>query len=155
MAFGAVAVPNSPTLPNPPLWFAAVVIAFTAVSVCLSYWPVRNMVSSHQRMNAAFNPYHLMNTYGAFGTVGRTRLEVVVEGTDESDLTEQTVWKEYGFKGKPGDPRRLPRQRNVPPRPRGRWWRICRTSPRKRQGHGPKRSRMKCKPPRLRPARLP
>lgn len=35
---------------------------------------------------------------------------MVFEGTDESEITEQTVWKEYEFKGKPGDPRRLPRQ---------------------------------------------
>jgi Lipase maturation factor len=103
-------VPDPPALPSPPLWFAVVVIAFTAFSVVLSYWPVRNMVSSHQRMNAAFNPYHLMNTYGAFGSVGRTRFEVVIEGTDNPQITEDTEWKEYGFKGKPGDPHRLPRQ---------------------------------------------
>ena len=52
-------------------------------------------------MNMAFNPYHLGNTYGAFGSIGRIRLEVVIEGTDEPEITEQTVWKEYGFKGKP------------------------------------------------------
>jgi hypothetical protein len=61
-------------------------------------------------MNAAFNPYHLINTYGAFGSIGRIRLEVVVEGTNEHPITEETVWKEYGFKGKPGDVHRLPRQ---------------------------------------------
>jgi len=110
-AFASVLpVPAPPAVPGPPLWFAAVVIAFTAVTVALSFWPVRNMVSSHQRMNVAFNPIHLMNTYGAFGSVGRTRLEVVIEGTDEPKVTEQTLWKEYGFKGKPGDPHRWPRQ---------------------------------------------
>ena len=88
----------------------ALVIVFAALTVSLSYWPVRNMISSHQRMNAAFNPYHLINTYGAFGSIGRVRLEVVIEGTDETEITEQTVWKEYGFKGKPGDPHRMPRQ---------------------------------------------
>jgi Lipase maturation factor len=61
-------------------------------------------------MNAAFNPFHLVNTYGAFGSIGRIRFEIVIEGTDEPEITEQTVWKEYEFKGKPGDPRRLPRQ---------------------------------------------
>ncbi len=50
-------VPDPPALPGPPLWFAGLVIAFAAMAVSLSYWPVRNMVSSHQRMNAAFNPY--------------------------------------------------------------------------------------------------
>jgi hypothetical protein len=103
-------VPDPPALPRTPLWFAGLVIAFAVVTVFLSYWPVRNMISSHQRMNAAFNPYHLMNTYGAFGSIGRVRLEVVIEGTDEPEVTDATVWKEYGFKGKPGDPHRLPRQ---------------------------------------------
>ena len=85
-------------------------IAFAALSLFLSYWPVRNLVSRHQRMNAAFNPFHLVNTYGAFGSIGRIRHEVVIEGTDEPEITEQTVWQEYEFKGKPGDPHRLPRQ---------------------------------------------
>ncbi|MEU7632820.1 lipase maturation factor family protein [Nocardia sp. NPDC049220] len=93
-----------------PRWFVALVLATTVLMVCLSYQPVRNMVSSHQQMNASFNPYHLGNTYGAFGSVGRNRHELVIEGTDEPELTQRTPWREYEFKGKPGDPRRLPRQ---------------------------------------------
>jgi hypothetical protein len=103
-------IPAHTTPSTPPLWFAALVIAFTGAVLFMSYWPVRNMVSSHQRMNMSFNPFHLVNTYGAFGAIGRVRREVVIEGTDELRLTPQTVWKEYGFKGKPGAPRRLPRQ---------------------------------------------
>lgn len=110
-AFASVLpMPDVPASPDTPLWFACLVIAFTALTAFLSYWPVRNMISSHQRMNASFNPFHLGNSYGAFGSIGRVRMEVVVEGTDEPEITEQTVWKEYGFKGKPGDPHRLPRQ---------------------------------------------
>lgn len=110
-AFASVLpMPDVPASPETPLWFACLVIAFTALTAFLSYWPVRNMISSHQRMNASFNPFHLGNSYGAFGSIGRVRMEVVVEGTDEPEITAQTVWKEYGFKGKPGDPHRLPRQ---------------------------------------------
>jgi hypothetical protein len=97
-------------LVDAPLWFAVLVIAFAALTLTLSYWPVRNMVSRRQRMNMSFNPFHLVNTYGAFGSIGRTRREVVIEGTDEAVITEETVWKEYEFKGKPGGVRRLPRQ---------------------------------------------
>jgi hypothetical protein len=61
-------------------------------------------------MNMSFNPFHLINTYGAFGSIGRTRREVVIEGTNEPAITEQTVWQEYEFKGKPGAVRRPPRQ---------------------------------------------
>jgi hypothetical protein len=103
-------VPEPPALPGAPPWFAGLVIAFTAAVLVLSYWPARNLLSRQQRMNLSFNPFHLVNTYGAFGTVGRTRREVVIEGTDEPEITEQTVWKEYEFKGKPGALGRLPRQ---------------------------------------------
>ncbi|HEX4559013.1 MAG TPA: lipase maturation factor family protein [Mycobacterium sp.] len=103
-------IPAHPGPSTPPQWFAGLVVAFTVAVLFMSYWPVRNMLSSHQRMNMSFNPFHLVNTYGAFGSIGRVRREVVIEGTDEPRITEQTVWKEYDFKGKPGAVRRLPRQ---------------------------------------------
>ncbi|OBG35275.1 hypothetical protein A5672_21560 [Mycobacterium alsense] len=94
----------------PPTWFAGLVIAIAAAVLVLTYWPMRNMLSPRQRMNMSFNPFHLVNTYGAFGSIGRVRREVVIEGTDEPHITRETVWKEYEFKGKPGGVRRLPRQ---------------------------------------------
>ena len=103
-------IPRRPALTEAPRWFAALVIVFAALTLMLSYWPVRNMISRGQRMNMSFNPFHLVNTYGAFGSIGRTRREVVIEGTDEPTITAQTVWKEYEFNGKPGVARRLPRQ---------------------------------------------
>lgn len=103
-------MPAHPALSATPQWFAALVVAFTVAVLFMTYWPVRNMLSSHQRMNMSFNPFHLVNTYGAFGSIGRVRREVVIEGTDEERLTPNTVWKEYEFKGKPGSVRRLPRQ---------------------------------------------
>ena len=60
-------------------------------------------------MNASFNALHLVNTYGAFGSVTRERHEIVIEGTATTP-TAETGWQEYEFRGKPGDPRRLPRQ---------------------------------------------
>jgi hypothetical protein len=103
-------VPPHPGWSAPPLWFAALVAGFTGAVVVMTYWPVRNMLSPRQRMNMSFNPLHLVNTYGAFGSIGRTRREVVIEGTEDASVTGQTVWKEYEFKGKPGAVRRLPRQ---------------------------------------------
>ncbi|KLO25322.1 lipase maturation factor family protein [Mycobacterium haemophilum] len=103
-------LPAQPSLSAPPSWFTGLVIMFTAAVLFLSYWPARNMLSSHQRMNMSFNPFHLVNTYGAFGSIGRIRREVVIEGTDDTVISKQTVWKEYEFKGKPGAVHRLPRQ---------------------------------------------
>lgn len=96
--------------PTAPAWFAVLVAAVSAAVLFMSYWPIRNMLSSRQRMNMSFNSFHLVNTYGAFGSIGRIRREVVIEGTDDDQLSDQTVWREYEFKGKPGGPRRLPRQ---------------------------------------------
>jgi hypothetical protein len=93
-----------------PMAFVAAVCAVTAAVVVLSYWPVANLLSRHQQMNASFNRWHLVNTYGAFGSVTKTRYEIVLEGTADEHLGPQTVWQEYQFKGKPGDPHRRPRQ---------------------------------------------
>lgn len=109
-AAAVLPVPQPPPMTPAPHWFAGVVVAFAGMTLFMSYWPLRNMLSRRQRMNMSFNPYHLINTYGAFGSVGRTRREVVIEGTDEPTITENTVWKEYEFKGKPGSLRRLPGQ---------------------------------------------
>ncbi|RZT25804.1 lipase maturation factor [Mycobacterium sp. BK558] len=103
-------VPAAPSPTATPGWFAALVIAGAASTVVLSYWPVANMVGRAQKMNASFNALRLVNTYGAFGTVGRVRHEVVIEGTDAARPMPDAVWREYGFRGKPGDPHRMPRQ---------------------------------------------
>ncbi|MFB8026950.1 MULTISPECIES: lipase maturation factor family protein [unclassified Streptomyces] len=99
-----------PVQPGSPLWYEVVVLAVTALVLALSYRPARNLLSRRQVMNRSFDPLHLVNTYGAFGSISRMRLEVVVEGTEEAVIHEGTRWLEYGFRGKPGDPRRLPRQ---------------------------------------------
>ncbi|KJY42063.1 membrane protein [Streptomyces sp. NRRL B-1568] len=109
-AAGLFSLPAHAPLAAPPVWYEVLVLAATVLVVVLSWWPVRNLLSRQQRMNMSFNAFHLVNTYGAFGSINRSRYEVVVEGTDEERVTTQTVWKEYGFKGKPGDVRRLPRQ---------------------------------------------
>jgi hypothetical protein len=93
-----------------PAWFAVTVLALAAIVVVLSWWPVRNMASPGQAMNASFNSLHLVNTYGAFGTVSRTRIEVIVEGSAADDPGDEGAWREYAFRAKPGDLRRLPPQ---------------------------------------------
>jgi Protein of unknown function (DUF1222). len=93
-----------------PAWFAIVVLVVTALVLYLSWWPARNLLSRRQLMNASFNRWHLVNAYGAFGSVTKRRFEIVIEGTDAAQPDETAVWREYEFHGKPGDPRRTPRQ---------------------------------------------
>jgi len=100
-------LPRPPAVAAPPSWFVGLVIACTALVAVLSYEPVRNLLSRRQHMNMSFNPYHLVNTYGAFGGISRIRQEVVIEGTEDTHITDRTQWKEYEFKGKPGAVRRL------------------------------------------------
>ena len=79
-----------------------------AVVAALSVAPVENLLSRRQAMNTSFNRLELVNTYGAFGTVGRERREIVFEGTRDEVLGDQTRWLPYEFKCKPGDPERRP-----------------------------------------------
>lgn len=94
-----------------PVWWLVVVVLVTVLLLVFSYRPLVNLFSSQQLMNASFNRWRLVNAYGAFGTVTKQRIEIVVEGTlaEEPDAPDEH-WLEYGFKGKPGDVRRLPRQ---------------------------------------------
>ena len=85
-------------------------IGVAALVAVLSIPVVLNMVSARQIMNLNFNPFHLVGTYGAFGSITRPRYEVVVEGTEEAVITSSTRWREYEFKGKPGDVNRMPPQ---------------------------------------------
>ena len=91
-------------------WFTALALLYTALVLFLSYRPARNLLSRRQLMNYSFDPFHVVGTYGAFGSVTKERDEVVVEGTDEAVLTSSTRWREYEFKGKPGDVMRRPPQ---------------------------------------------
>jgi hypothetical protein len=85
-----------------------VVLALLAVLVAvLSLGPIMNMLSRRQAMNTSFEPLHLVNTYGAFGSVGKVRHEVVVLGTRDADPAAAR-WLEYQFKCKPGDVHRRP-----------------------------------------------
>jgi uncharacterized membrane protein YhdT len=101
---------GTPVFGGTPRWFEVAVVLLGLLVVTLSYFPVRNLLSRHQAMNASFDPFRLVNTYGAFGSVSRVRDEIVVEGTADEEAGPETEWREYGFRGKPGDVRRLPPQ---------------------------------------------
>jgi hypothetical protein len=112
---GIGAEPQSTAAPTPwvidgmPLPWLIVTTAVGVLYVVVSWWPLRNLFARRQLMNASFNRWQLANAYGAFGTVTKQRVEIVVEGTLDEDPIGAT-WREYEFKGKPGDVHRIPRQ---------------------------------------------
>ncbi|HSK24892.1 MAG TPA: lipase maturation factor family protein [Egicoccus sp.] len=93
-----------------PTWLAVVVGFVLATQTVMSWWPVRNLLAREQRMNASFNPFHLVGTYGAFGSITRQRFELVIEGTEDPHPDASGTWHAYEFPAKPTDPRRRPRQ---------------------------------------------
>jgi hypothetical protein len=79
------------------------------LTTLLSIPVIVNMLSARQIMNLNYNPFHLVGTYGAFGSVTKPRYEVVVEGTLALSPASED-WREYEFKGKPTDMNRRPPQ---------------------------------------------
>ncbi|MFI6428260.1 lipase maturation factor family protein [Promicromonospora sp. NPDC050880] len=95
--------------PPAPLAFVIAVSAAALLLLVLSVRPALNLASRNQRMNASFEPFRLVNAYGAFGSVTRHRDEVAVEGTLDQDPGPGS-WTEYEFRGKPGPTDRRPPQ---------------------------------------------
>ena len=76
--------------------------------ICYLSWPVvANLLqinsSGRQMMNASFDPFRLVNTYGAFGDVGRARYEPIVFVSSDG-----VSWTELEFPCKPGSLTRRP-----------------------------------------------
>lgn len=101
---------SMPPLQPVPAVQRVATIGLAVVVAILSVPPTLNMLSAGQVMNTSFNPLQIVNTYGAFGSITKERYEIVVEGTDADAISDATVWREYEFKGKPGDPARHPPQ---------------------------------------------
>lgn len=81
--------------------------ALVVVVALLSLNPVVNMLSPRQLMNTSFEPLHLVNTYGAFGSILRERYEIVLQGTLDPE-PGAARWLDYEFPCKPGDVTRRP-----------------------------------------------
>jgi hypothetical protein len=103
--------------PSPGMGRAALAVA--AIVAVLSVQPVANMISPRQIMNTSFDSLDLVNTYGAFGSVGRERLNVVFEGSS-ADTPDAGTWKEYPYRALPVAPGARPPQ-VAPYQPRLDW----------------------------------
>jgi hypothetical protein len=82
-----------------PMQITAWVVA--GLIAILSIQPAFNILSPAQVMNTSYDPLDLVNTYGAFGSVGRERLNVIFEGTMDETPDDKANWKPYIYKGLP------------------------------------------------------
>jgi hypothetical protein len=85
-------------------WLYAVVVAWLSLPI------VVNLASPSQSMNRSYDRLHLVNTYGAFGSVGDIRIELVVEGTRDAVPSEDADWRAYVLPCQPGPVDRRPCQ---------------------------------------------
>ena len=92
---------------RPGRWHNYLAWVLFALVAFLSVAPIENLMSKHQLMNTSHDPFELVNSYGAFGSVGKHRSEIVFEGTRD-ELGPNATWLPYEFKCKPGDPERRP-----------------------------------------------
>lgn len=87
------AEPSNPMLTT--AWSVTVIIAL------LSIQPALNLLSPGQVMNSSYDPLDLVNTYGAFGTVGQERDNIIFEGAMDDTTSGKANWKPYIYKGLP------------------------------------------------------
>lgn len=80
---------------------------FAALIAIKSVPVIGNLLSENQAMNRSYDRLAVVNTYGAFGSVGDERHELVIEGTREPDPATAT-WRAYELPCKPGDLTRRP-----------------------------------------------
>ncbi|MGE4131012.1 MAG: lipase maturation factor family protein [Bdellovibrionales bacterium] len=81
---------------------------FAILILWLSAGPALNLVSDRQMMNTSYNQWHLVNSYGAFGSIGKERYAVIIQGTTDRQLGPDSQWSEYVFKCAPGPTDRRP-----------------------------------------------
>jgi len=102
-------------LTNPRLW---VDVGLLVLIMTLSKPVVENLLQiggKRQQMNASFDSFRLVNTYGAFGSVGKERYEPIVSiaydrngGRSSIDGGNESEWIELEFPCKPGALSRRP-----------------------------------------------
>ena len=88
----------------------AAAIGLACLVAWLSWKPVVNLFSPHQLMNTSFDALDLVNTYGAFGSIGRERLNVVFQGTDSDSAIGAVEWKDYLYQALLVDVQEMPVQ---------------------------------------------
>lgn len=98
---------------------AAAAVALLNVSVCAGLlWLTnteRRLIQPLDALIRVSSAFGIVNGYGPFAVVTRTRREIIVEGSEDG-----IRWQPYEFRYKPGDPAKPPSW-NIPHQPRLDW----------------------------------
>jgi hypothetical protein len=97
MAGGGIALRRHVRVRRPIDGHQIAVGVFAALVIVKSWPVVDNLTSKHQAMNTEYDRLAIVNTYGAFGSVGDVRHELVIEGSMDGQ-----TWKAYELPCKPG-----------------------------------------------------
>ncbi|VTZ71556.1 rhoptry protein ROP14, putative [Plasmodium yoelii] len=62
---------------------------------------LQNILSPNQIMNETINNFELMNIYGSFGQINKTRHEIIIQGTNTKKIDNNTIWENIEFNCKP------------------------------------------------------
>lgn len=106
--FGWTALP-SPTFTAPAAsWWisgslAILVGVLSLEKVVAAFWHRARWPHLLARFFDLLEPFRLVNHYGLFAVMTRSRPEIIIEGTEDG-----VNWQEYGFRWKPGDAQRAP-----------------------------------------------
>jgi predicted DCC family thiol-disulfide oxidoreductase YuxK len=112
MALGEIKVPEShpSTPPRRHSWQGWIIAPVAIVTMLISFAQLVEMGEGRSvvpdpivSMQQWLAPFESVNRYGLFQMMTTSRLEIVVEGSDDG-----TAWKSYEFKYKPGDLKRRP-----------------------------------------------
>ncbi|HEV2494020.1 MAG TPA: lipase maturation factor family protein [Terriglobia bacterium] len=83
---------------------ALAVVILTASGAELAGRFLRGVVPRPARhLLGLLEPFHIVNGYGLFAVMTTSRLEIIVQGSNDG-----TTWRDYEFKYKPGDVKRPP-----------------------------------------------
>ena len=77
-------------------------IVVSLIILYLSIKPLKNLIGPRQIMNASYDRFALVNTYGLFGGITKNRFEIIMKRTKDKKITKETIWKEYSIPCKPG-----------------------------------------------------
>lgn len=72
-----------------PYPYSNLPVILAGLIIVMSYPVVKNMISADQVQNITFDPFHLVNSYGAFGEVDRKREVPVIQGLVDGE------WKDF------------------------------------------------------------